>query len=83
LRAAAGMGINSPHTSLESINKYATLVLQNQNALTDANRASFGAGLQTLRPMFAKLQSDTSLDKARLAEVQNTFVQASRVVGIQ
>jgi spermidine synthase len=83
LRAVAGFGINSPQTSLESISKYASLVVQNQNFLNDSSRASFGGGLQTLRPMLAKLQSDASLDKARLTEVQNLFAQASSLVGLQ
>lgn len=81
LRAWSSMGVNKPHTMLESIAKYSLLALQAQSTMDETARNGFRSGFKSLAPLLEQLKNDSSLDPQRYAEVQTLFMQATNAMG--
>lgn len=82
LRAWNSIGLNKPQQLLESVYRYAQVIVQNQTVMNDNSRANFRNGLETLKKPMEQLASDSALEKQRYDEVNALYLQARQVVGI-
>ena len=80
LRAWATNGLNNP-ALMESIARYSSVVIQNQNNMDEGLRSLYRNGINSLRKMIEALGQDPNIDKERYQEVLNLFNQASYLVG--
>lgn len=81
LRAWSNVGVNKPHTILESIARYSTLALQSQSTMDNNTRSGFHNGFKTLQPLMEQLRNESSIDKQRYQEVSSLLTQAMMAVG--